>query len=159
MKTISVKNVAIALICLGGLSEIAPGAYGQAANVNPRQLALMKWFAGNQAATFSVGGNPNCLAFDGHNIWIGDQASNTVKKIAASDGSALGTFPVGNGPQAIAHDGTNIWVTNIKGNNVTKLRASDGALLGTFPTGPQPYGIAFDGANIWIANYGSNTVT
>ena len=122
----------------------------------PQQIALLKWYDANQAASFTLGvaGGliPRGVAFDGADIWV-TTLSPLVTKLRASDGAVLGTF--NNGalfPSGIAFDGANIWVANNGSNNVTKLRASDGAMLGTFIVGNGPDGVAFDGANIWVAN-------
>jgi DNA-binding beta-propeller fold protein YncE len=68
-----------------------------------------------------VGISPYCVAFDGANIWVGNQGDNTVTKLRASDGTQMGAFSVGNGPVGVAFDGTNIWVVNTSGNTVSKL--------------------------------------
>jgi DNA-binding beta-propeller fold protein YncE len=50
----------------------------------------------------AVGNNPEGRAFDGANIWVGNQNSNTVTKLRASDGTTLGTFAVGRNPHGVA---------------------------------------------------------
>jgi len=127
--------------------------------INRQQIALLKWYAANQTASFPVGTNPYGVAFDGANVWVTNQGSSSVSKLRASDGTVLGTFAVGTLPAGVAFDGANIWVANYGSNTVSKLRASDGALLGTFGVGIQPIGVAFDGANIWVTNFNSNTVS
>lgn len=161
---INSKCTIASLICLCGLVGAVSQAYGQAGpERNPRKVALLKWYGANQAASLRLQYGLSCIAFDGHNIWVGGLGDNIVTKIAVSDGTILGEYVVGrssgDGSQGIAFDGTNIWVTRPNANLVTKLRASDGTNLGSFPTGPHPAGIAFDGQFIWIANYGSNTLT
>lgn len=59
---------------------------------------------------YPVGAKPVTLAFDGANIWVANQDSQTVSKLRASDGMALGTFPVGGVPYGLLFDGANIWV-------------------------------------------------
>jgi DNA-binding beta-propeller fold protein YncE len=71
------------------------------------------------------------LAFDGANIWVADNASNTVTKLRASDGACAG-------------------VANPPGSDVSACSVA---------VGSQPYGVAFDGANIWVTNYNSSTVS
>ena len=71
------------------------------------------------------------LAFDGANIWVADNASNTVTKLRASDGICAG-------------------VANPSGSDVSARSVA---------VGSQPYGVAFDGANIWVTNYSSSTVS
>src|SRR5450432_1104073 len=44
---------------------------------------------------FPVGFEPSGLAFDGTNIWVVNQRSNTVTKLRARDGANEGTFAVG----------------------------------------------------------------
>ena len=109
--------------------------------------------------TYTVGSNPQGIAFDGVNIWVANSGSSSVTKMLASTGATVGTYPVGLTPQGIAFDGVNIWVANNGGNTVTKLLASTGATVGTYPVGSNPQGIAFDGINIWVANSIGNTVT
>ena len=69
---------------------------------------------------FVVGRGPQDLAFDGANIWVGNNGSNTVTKLARN-GASLGTFTVGRGPLGVAFDGTNIWVANNQDGTVSKL--------------------------------------
>ena len=121
----------------------------------------------NETREFRVGFQPTGVSFDGSNIWVSNNSSNSVTKLRASDGMELGTFSTGSYPVGIVFDGANIWVANSgfngSGNTVTKLRASDGALLGVFHVGNGPRGVVFDGVNIWVANSGlndtGNTVT
>jgi hypothetical protein len=62
-------------------------------------------------ANFPTGGPALGIAFDGSSMWtVG--GNNTVLKLRASDGAALGQFPVGNVPGYIAYDGANVWVSN-----------------------------------------------
>jgi DNA-binding beta-propeller fold protein YncE len=126
--------------------------------INPLQVGLLKW-APYSGVSFQVEGRPFGVAYDGANVWVTNQGSNSVTKLRASDGAGMGIFMAGANPFGVAYDGANIWVTNQGSNTVTKLRASDGANLGNFGVGGQPAGVAFDGANIWVANQGSNTVS
>ena len=126
---------------------------------NANRLALLRWYGANTAATFSVGGNPIGMVFDGSSMWVVNFGTNSVSKIRTSDGAVLGVFPVGKFPGYAAFDGANVWVTNIGDNTVSKLRARDGANLGTFATGTDPWGIAFDGTSIWVGNILDSTVS
>jgi hypothetical protein len=75
------------------------------------QLALLRWYGANVVANFPTGGPALGIAFDGSSMWtVG--GNNTVLKLRASDGAALGQFPVGNVPGYIAYDGANVWVSN-----------------------------------------------
>jgi hypothetical protein len=125
------------------------------ANSGEGTVSKLRASDGATLGTFTVGGSPNFLVFDGANVWI-TVSPNTVSKLRASDGKILGSFTVGSAPWWPAFDGENIWVPTNDG--VTKLRASDGKNLGTF-TVPGAIGAAFDGENVWVTGYGSGTVT
>jgi hypothetical protein len=133
---------------------------GASAQVNPHQIAMLRWYGANTTnSVFSVGNKPIGLAFDGSSMWVANLNSDNVMKLRASDGEILGTYAVGSLPAEIAFDGANVWVTNFGSGSVSKLQARDGAPLGTFIVGPNPFGIAFDGANIWVANSASSSIT
>ncbi len=102
---------------------------------------------------------PSGIVFDGENIWVANNAENSLSKLRPSDGTTLKKFATGASPFALAFDGANIWVTCGPDATVQKFRASDGFLLGTFPAGPTPTRILFDGTNIWVANFPDHTVT
>jgi len=65
------------------------------------------------------------VAFDGANIWVTNQFSDSVTKLRASDGAVLGTYAVGKDPfgvaLAITPTGLNVWVANFGSNTVSKL--------------------------------------
>ena len=132
----------------------ATGPAGVAGNT-AAQVALLQWWS----STYPAGNNPYGVAFDGTNIWVTEEFSNSVTKLLASTGAVVGSYGVGTNPQGLAFDGTNIWVTNQSSNNVTELLASTGAVVGTYAVGSYPQGVAFDGTNIWVANEFSDTVT
>ena len=71
--------------------------------------------------TFAVGANPHAVAFDGVNIWVANEGSDTVTKLRPSEGAVLGSFNVGHQPESLAFDGANIWVANANGNTISKL--------------------------------------
>jgi len=143
--------IAVLLLALPMLAQQEP--------LNPKAVALLRWYPANLTTSYSVGHHPEGVAFDGANMWVTNYNDNTVSKLRASDGTHQGTFPVGEGPFGVAFDGANIWVVNKEGNSVTKLRASDGTNLGTFPVGVSPWDATFDGANIWVTNGQSQTVS
>jgi hypothetical protein len=136
-----------------------PGVDSEGVSSNPFQVALLKWYPGNQSATFAAGTHPYGVAFDGASMWVANNGTNNVMKLRASDGELVGTFPVGLNPEGVAFDGANIWVGNQGANTLTKLRASDGMSSGPFGVGSLPAALVFDGANIWTANFGSANVT
>jgi YVTN family beta-propeller protein len=68
-----------------------------------------------------VGIAPFGLSFDGANIWVANNGSNTVTKVRTSSGAVLGTFSVGAAPRGVAFDGANVWVANFGSTTVSKL--------------------------------------
>jgi YVTN family beta-propeller protein len=62
------------------------------------------------------------VAFDGTNIWVTNERSDTVSKIDPSTNLVTATVTVGDGPRGVAFDGNNIWVANTNSNTVSKIR-------------------------------------
>ena len=73
---------------------------------------------GAVVGTYSVGTYPAGLAFDGTNIWVANNGSNSVTKLLASTGAVVGTIAVGSAPIGVAFDGSNMWVANGGGSYV-----------------------------------------
>ncbi len=59
------------------MAVLAGPAYAQPAN--PNQVAILRWYAANQTAEFTVGMAPQQVAFDGANIGVAN-TSGTVSK-------------------------------------------------------------------------------
>jgi YVTN family beta-propeller protein len=111
--------------------------------------------------TVPAGNNPNGVAFDGTNVWVTNNGSNTVTKINSSTGAVIGTYGVGVNPRGVAYDGFRIWVANYGSNTVSQIIPATGGVALTCPVGSGPYFLAynpFDG-NVYIPNRNSNTVT
>jgi DNA-binding beta-propeller fold protein YncE len=112
--------------------------------------------AGSILQTVTVGTAPQFPAFDGSNIWVPNNVSNSVSVVRASNGAVLATL-TGNGmnlPLTAAFDGQRILVTNIAGgaDTVSLWKAADLTVIGSFGTGTStgPYGVCSDGINFWI---------
>jgi hypothetical protein len=104
-----------------------------------------------------VGSSPRFPGFDGTNIWVPNQFSNSVSVIRASGGltgTVLATLSGNglNGPLQATFDGERILVTNYDGDSVSLWKASDLTPIGTFSTGANtsPFGACSDGLNMWI---------
>jgi hypothetical protein len=129
--------------------------------INPQQLALLRWYSVNQSSDdTTVGFNPRGIAFDGAHVWVSNNGGDTVSKVRSSDGEVVGTYSSGGGsPWGIAYDGTNIWVVNNGTNTVSKMRARDGSTIGTYTLGgTYPVGVTYDGTHIWVVVNGLNSV-
>lgn len=103
-----------------------------------------------------VGDAARFPAFDGTNIWVPNESSNTVSVVRAAGalaGTVLATL-TGNGldgPISVAFDGDRILVAN--GNNGISLwKASDFTPIGAFSTAPLifPFGACSDGLSFWF---------
>jgi YVTN family beta-propeller protein len=106
----------------------------------------------------TVGKSPFGLAFDGENIWVTNNADDTVSKVRASDGQVLFTVPAGPSPWGIVYDGEGIWVANSNARTLTHLQASDGAILGVTRAGDEPRLLTFDGRSVWAGNWSPDNV-
>ena len=116
--------------------------------------------SGNVLQTVTLGsGLGGFPVFDGMNIWVPNESSNSVTVVRASSGEILATLS-GNGlnhPTAAAFDGERILVTNNAGDSVSLWKATDLTPLGTFSTGAgtHPVGACSDGQYFWIALNGT----
>jgi hypothetical protein len=113
--------------------------------------------SGNILLSVPVGTVPGFPAFDGTNIWVPNQNSDSVTVVRATGGLAgtvLATLTGNglNGPRQAAFDGERIMVTNLTGSSVSLWKASDLTAIGTFSTGSNtnPNGVCSDGLNFWI---------
>jgi DNA-binding beta-propeller fold protein YncE len=110
--------------------------------------------------TIPVGSKPVGVASDGTNVWVANEGSGDVYKIAASTGTVLDHWASGTSAQYLTYDGASIWVTNPVMDTVTKFGQS-GPITSYSVGSPGPLypdGITYDGANIWVANYMGGTV-
>ena len=121
-------------------------------------------YGGSATQLGAVGSSPYGLAVDpAGNIWVGNQASNTVTELPAGNLSSPATYSVSTGPYGVAVDHSgNVW-SGGGGSEVTELALSSGSYT------PQSFGgaglnspryLAVDGAgNIWVANGGATTLS
>jgi DNA-binding beta-propeller fold protein YncE len=87
--------------------------------------------------TVTVGVNPDSPVFDGNNIWVPNEGSNSVTVVRASNGSILQTL-TGNGlsgPAGAGFDGERVLVTNFSGNSLSLFKAADLSPLTNVSTG------------------------
>ena len=104
--------------------------------------------------TVTVGSTPEAPLFDGTNIWVSNDSSDSVSIVRAATGAVLATL-TGNGlnaPTGAAFDGERVLVVNGGGDSVSLFKAADFSFLGTFGTGAgtNPIYACSDGVNFWI---------
>ena len=129
-------------------------------NTNLKRVALHRWYEANEAhITFSVGGQPKGILFDGGSLWVTNSVSDTVTRRRASDGALMGVYPVGTYPIGMTYDGGRLWVANRGDDTVTRLVAATGAPAGApISVGSQPNDLCFDGRYVWVVHEGINNV-
>jgi len=114
--------------------------------------------AGKIVRTVTVGDGPYGVTYDGiGGIWVANELSHNVMKVAAGDGAILATVSVGvHTPYLMALDGAgNVWVSCLPRTvYVVNLATAKVAATYTYAIGKlqTDTGIAFDGTNIWIAD-------
>jgi hypothetical protein len=115
--------------------------------------------AGVILQTVTVGTFPEYPAFDGTNIWVPNNGSNSVTVVRASTGAVVQTLTGNglNGPYSAAFDGQRVLVTNLAGGvgGVSLWKAADLTPLGSFPTNAIATGACSDGINFWITLNGA----
>jgi len=158
--TVKISGAGSALIFPDGTTQRTAGNSAGSVGVNPRQVALLKWFPAYQSVTFPVGKAPVGVAFDGTNIWVANEGSANLTELQASTGAVLATTELVQPAQpfGLAFDGATIWVADYL-YDVDYVQDSSGYQLGLLTIGGAPSGIASDGTNIWATNHTGNTVT
>src|SRR5688572_31806019 len=78
----------------------------------------------SSAIEVAVGDGPTGIAFDGASIWVTNQFSNSVMKVA-NNGTVLGRYATGKNPIGVASDGASVWVANNADDSVTKFSIED----------------------------------
>ena len=111
------------------------------------------------AAKAVVGRRPVGVAYDSATatVWVANNLSDTVTKLATSDGTILGTFATGRGPFGVLAGFGSIFVSNFFDGSLTKL-SPDGLSSTSILVGDGAAGMTADTANVWVANNGVNTV-
>lgn len=95
-------------------------------------------------------GSPGKLVFDGANVWVLNNASNSLLKLRRDDGNQLANVPLGGLPGDLLFDGESIWVTVPARKELKVVKASDGSLTRTQSLSGRPTAMAYDGTAIWV---------
>jgi hypothetical protein len=130
-----------------------------------QRAAAKKWFTPQDANSLTltdVGDGPQAVEFDGTDLWVANNASGTVTRVKASDGTVLGTWTGATNAFSIVCAMGRIFITG---------EANPGSLYMIDPTQPAcdvtiltndlgafPRAIAFDGSRIWTANSSSVSI-
>lgn len=152
-----------------------PGAQGPpggtGSSLNLRRLATVQWQTLSNAALNFPQASFHGMAFDGSNMWVGNEINITdeaVFKISASDGVVLATTRITGSARRIVYAVDGMWVLVWNGAvmELRKVNLADATSLITSPVTFSADGstagegnIAFDGASIWVTHPAGNNVT
>jgi DNA-binding beta-propeller fold protein YncE len=89
------------------------------ANQGSGTVSKMKASDGTILGTFTVGGLPYDVGFDGEHIWV--SGAPELFELRASDGGYLRHFSPNTNTSGIAFDGANVWVGGYNNSTVGKL--------------------------------------
>ncbi len=106
------------------------GRYIWVANNGVGANSVSKFDARRQTlvATYSVGRNPDGVAFDGTFIWVTNSYNNNVWKINRNTGAYIDDFATGIFPLSIIYDGANMWIGNGNGGSAGATESDVGSL-------------------------------
>jgi len=133
-------------------------------DITERKLKRIDTTTGAVVEDIDVGISPRTILFDGVNLWVVNQGSNSISIVRPGTPSRVIQELTGNGmdePTDLAFDGERVIVTSQNGDRVSLFRASDLFPLGSVPTGPgsSPDSVCSDGLNFWITRHqGSDIV-
>lgn len=116
--------------------------------------------SGSITQTVSVGASPIAPVFDGANIWVPNQGSNSVTVVQATTGAIVATIIADatnqlSAPVSASFDGERVLVTNFGGASVSVFKAADLSFIVNVPVGASPRFACSDGINFWIPQLGS----
>jgi|HubBroStandDraft_1064217.scaffolds.fasta_scaffold00114_27 YVTN family beta-propeller protein len=122
-----------------------------------RGVAVQMSMSGTVLQSVPVGLNPFAIAFNGSQVWVANENSNTVTVINASTGAVAATYATGVAPVGIECDGVHMWIANSDSNTVVEMN-SDGSTVATFSVADPTSGLAWDGARMWASSFGGSVV-
>jgi hypothetical protein len=108
--------------------------------------------------SFSVGGNPAYMAFDGSRVWITDGAEfGAVRVVNPVTRTVISTVNTNGQTLGLSFDGKAMWIADWSNERV--LRFEPNVSLTNFTTsnvGGRPLGTAFDGVRVWFTLFNTN---
>lgn len=115
-------------------------------------------------------GDPVAMVVDGADLWVVDQATNSLTELATATGGLVRTVAnqpfaavAFDSPTAITTAGGDLWVTSAGSNSIAEVVARSGAIAHVFSASADglatPEGVASDGTHIWITDSATNSVT
>jgi streptogramin lyase len=126
--------------------------------VEQRGIYALDPLDGQVLATLpAAGASPQGLAYDGHNLWQGDLASDTIYKLDPQTGDIRGQFPAPGGtdgqPLGMGWDGQYLWIADSRGPETIWQVDTLGAVVHQIPApGASPYGLTWGAGSVWVSD-------
>lgn len=114
---------------------------------------------GDILGEYPVDDGPLSMTYDGQDLWVAHQDSQTLIKIDPSTGEVLERFILPGSPAALAFDGSSLWAALSARDEVVAVNAFTGEVTLRLEVGQRPVALLFDGVSIWSANQGGNSVS
>lgn len=114
---------------------------------------------GDILGDYPVDAGPLSLAFDGQDVWVAHQQSQTLIRVDPSNGGILDRYILPGEPSALIFDGAQLWSALSARNEVVALSISTGEVTSRLEVGERPVALLFDGVSLWSANQQGNSVS
>jgi len=94
------------------------------------------------------------LAWDGHNLWLGDstETSGRVLRIDPRSGVVSSRLDAPPNVSGLTWDGSFLWLADFADGRLLRLDTQDGSIERRAVVPGQPTGLAFDGDRFWYAD-------
>jgi YVTN family beta-propeller protein len=122
-----------------------------------RGVAVQMSMSGAVLQSVPVGAGPFAIAFNGTQVWVANETSNTVTVINGANGAVVATYPTGITPVGIECDGVHMWIANSNSNTLVEMNF-DGSTVATFSVSDPTSGLAWDGVRMWVSSFGGSVV-
>lgn len=109
--------------------------------------------------TITVGNNPEHMVVLGSNIYVVNEADDSVSIVDSSSNSVTSTISVGDGPQYALVLGTKVYVANGGDGSVSIIDTEDNNSVETIPVGTLPYVMVALGSKIYITDITESSVS
>lgn len=122
-----------------------------------RGLAVQMSLSGVVLRSVPVGLGPFAISFNGSQVWVANENSNSVSVINAANGAVAATYDTGVAPVGIECDGEHMWISNSSSNTVVEMNF-DGSTVTTFTVADPTSGLAWDGVRMWASSFAGSVV-
>lgn len=114
---------------------------------------------GDILGDYPVDDGPLSMAYDGQDLWVAHQESQTLIRVGPSDGAILDRYILPGEPAALIFDGTQLWSALSARSEVVAIDIRTGEVTSRLEVGERPVALLFDGVSLWSANQQGNSVS